>query len=518
MSRPNIAEYTAGTAVLAYLHAGEVAESFHRSVVQLVQYDAAHNRRLVGMIPEQCGAGRIIEGRNDAVVGFLTRTAAEWLVFIDSDMGFDPDMIDRLIDAADPHQRPFVGALAFGQRPGGRGLASSSHSEQFPTIYRWVEGPRSAGVAPVLDYRRGAVVECDATGAACFVVHRNLLIAMANEFPGPRSWFDEHRYKGSIFGEDITFCLRVKALEVPIFVHTGVQTSHRKATFLTEQTQPALDQIPTYAVIPMKDRVELTELLVDELAEQGQATGILIFDNGSEDPATAERLTALAARWPTLVEVLPAAGLNIHQMWNLGLDLAAVRSWPANVAILNNDIRIGPNFLAGLAYELRRDPFLAVVSPNYDGRTADDPDATVQYVTEICANRYDGTGGLAGFAFMLPVEAKYRFPTDLTWWYGDNDMVQSVLIGGSRCGIVLGVTCEHINGGSQTAGDWSEIDPQVLENDRQIFVRKWAPGVYTMPAADEHDVSDLGDPIDDAPRPAPADQSWLEVEGVRCAR
>lgn len=457
-----------GSLVVAYLHPGEVAHSFHRSMRGLWQHDLTHHRRLVGFVEQECGAGRITDGRNDAVKKFLA-TDGEWLAFVDSDMGFEPDALDRLIEAADPVERPIVGALAFGQRKIGVGPAGSTRLQQYPTILRWVQGSQLAGTVPDYEYPPDTLVECDSTGAAFFVVHRQVLERLAQVHPRPRPWFDEMIINQQIFGEDITFFHRVRELGYPVHVHTGVRTSHRKAVYLTEETQPRQDAIPNVVVIPMKDRLDLTLQLVEQLAEQGEADAVFIYDNGSS-AETREQLRTMT--WPAGLKlmVFDATDANIHEMWNRGLALALANAQPCNVAILNNDLKIGPEFLSGLARALRHDPLAAVVSPNYDGRDAQGAD--VQKVTDICAGRYDSTGGVAGFAMMLKGEGGYRFPEQLAWWYGDNDLMCSAAAAGMHGLIALGVTCEHVGGGSQTAGDWSQHSAQ-LEADRQWFVSKW---------------------------------------------
>jgi hypothetical protein len=39
---------------------------------------------------------------------------------------------------------------------------------------------------------------------------------------------------GQLIGEDLSFCLRAGALKIPIFVHTGVPTTHFKHFWLSE--------------------------------------------------------------------------------------------------------------------------------------------------------------------------------------------------------------------------------------------------------------------------------------------
>lgn len=464
----------AGKVTVAYLHPGEVSHSFLQSMMKLWLYEQPSGR-IATAIAQECGSARIIEGRNDAVRVFLA-SESEWLLFIDSDMGFEHRALEQLLAAADPVERPIVGGLAFGQRKGPGLPTHGRYHEAVPTLYAWRDG----GFAPMYGYREmfppDAVVKVDGTGAAFLLIHRSVLERMAEANAGarPREWFDDTNYNGTIVGEDLTFCLRAGTLGFPIYVHTGVKTSHYKSVYYDEATVAhTLTDVPTFVVIPFKDRVDLTSALVTQLRHQGGFDAIFLMDNGSTQSKTANWLASVTEADPR-VEVYDCAGLNIHEMWNLGLRQANSRAWRSNVAVLNNDISIGPGFLDGLASTLRRFPFVEVVSPNYDGRDlgADE----VVPVSDICAGRYDGTGGLAGFAFMLKGERPYRFPTELQWWYGDTDLLASVHAGGLDAVITGAATCEHVKGGSQT-GRWSDPDMQrVLEADRAWFEAKWHIG------------------------------------------
>lgn len=456
--------------VLAYLHPGEVAHSFHQSLLAMIMHDLGHGQKLTGLLYEECGSGRITDGRNTLVRKFL-RSDAEWLVFVDADMGFEPDAVHRLLDVAHPQERPVVGGLAFAQRKGPDTQAGARRFQMVPTIYRWADTPATAGFAPMLDYPTDTLVRCDGTGAAFMVIHRGVLEHLGRTFANhhPREWFDETVYKGDVFGEDLTFSKRVTEAGFPLHVHTGVKTSHYKHTFLDENTYQRPDRLPTYVVVPMRNRMDLTRNLLRQLRSQGGYERIFLFDNGS-NRSTKNALETLDM--PD-VEVFDADGANIHQMWNAGLDEAAARDWPCNVAILNNDIEIGSGFLAGLARALRHDPLLGAVCPNYDGR-----DGTgVVYTQDICAGRYDGTGGFAGFAFMIKGESGYRFPEDLKWWYGDSDMVASVTLAGSKAGIVLDTSCTHE--GAAT-GDWESLKDEIAA-DKARHDAKWAPYRVTEP-------------------------------------
>ena len=55
-----------------------------------------------GYMGVRYGTGGIVEARNTVARRFLSRDRADWLFWIDTDMGFAPDTIDRLIANADP--------------------------------------------------------------------------------------------------------------------------------------------------------------------------------------------------------------------------------------------------------------------------------------------------------------------------------------------------------------------------------------------------------------------------------
>lgn len=231
--------------------------------------------------------------------------------------------------------------------------------------------------------------------------------------------------------------------------------------------------IPLYAVIPVKNQIAYTRNLVGQLLDQAEGD-LLLVDNGSTDGTRtwAEEDEALAVA--PLFHFTRMPNANIHEMWNYGLDWAAAdcEGKPHSVALLNNDLRIGSEFLSRLDATLRCDDRIAVAGANYDRRQIPDGKGC-QIVRSVCGGRYDGTGGLPGFAMMLRGELGYRFPKDLRWWYGDADLVHTTVHAGRFCVISKHATCEHLDGGGRT-GDWNSPEMQaLLRQDHGWFERKW---------------------------------------------
>jgi ABC-type polar amino acid transport system ATPase subunit len=59
----------------------------------------------------QVGSTHVMMGRNIICHRFLKESTADWLVFIDTDQEFPPNILERLIESADPDERPIVSAL-----------------------------------------------------------------------------------------------------------------------------------------------------------------------------------------------------------------------------------------------------------------------------------------------------------------------------------------------------------------------------------------------------------------------
>ena len=199
-------------------------------------------------------SGGLVEGRNQLAASFLDDTKCEWLLMVDVDMGFPGDALERLLAVASP-ERPVVGGLCFAVRRDG--MNSDTFAEGrvcMPTVYGWREFPDRAGFQVIEDYERDCLLEVSATGGAFLLVHRSALVKMRDAenaraaanaqvvTPGrdgvPERWFDRIQHTiyddagrvvfHTTFSEDMSFCIRVAGVDLPLFVHTGVKTCHDK--------------------------------------------------------------------------------------------------------------------------------------------------------------------------------------------------------------------------------------------------------------------------------------------------
>jgi hypothetical protein len=209
--------------VLAYIHPGETSAYFTQSLVNLLMWDQATSRRVVGCINEWSSAN-VSSSRNALTAQFLDEYDAEWLLWIDADMAFEHEALDRLIASADPKTHPIVGGLCFGMSAGAL----------FPTIYQFMKTDEGGlTTIRVGEYPDDSLVPCAATGAAFVLIHRTVLESVREKrYSAGFPWFQETEVGGKPAGEDITFCIRATLLGFPIHVDTSVKVGHHKSTLL----------------------------------------------------------------------------------------------------------------------------------------------------------------------------------------------------------------------------------------------------------------------------------------------
>jgi len=203
-----------------------VRGEFAECVTRLVAYELA-KARLVTIVRIQSGP-MLAEGRNLLIERFL-KTPAEWLLSIDSDMVFDLDSAERLLEYADPVDAPVVGGLCFGV---------NKELGQFPTLYMRVDG------LPVAQLKipDGDVMDVDATGGAFVLTHRTVF--ENNRRDGPHTWFHRRlvepagEHDGGLLSEDLSWCWWLRDRGVPIRVVLDVEVGHVKPSIVARATYP----------------------------------------------------------------------------------------------------------------------------------------------------------------------------------------------------------------------------------------------------------------------------------------
>jgi GT2 family glycosyltransferase len=216
-------------------------------------------------------------------------------------------------------------------------------------------------------------------------------------------------------------------------------------------------------VIPTKSNFSgLAELLSDLSRDPAVGTICIVADGQAA-------FDALPDPPDHISKILVPEGVGIQHMWNRGIE-AVGRD--VHIAFLNDDVRLEQHCLSSLSDSLDNDPTIGLICPNY---SSIDMNAD-QIVLNTCGSRYDGTGGLAGFAMMLRSDLVkvWNFDENLTWWYGDDDILMWVTqTMGMHAVISHAARCQHADSVTIRTNPPADFGRLVAE-DREYFRAKWS--------------------------------------------
>lgn len=295
-----------GAVSVGFLHPGKLSFCFHEALTALLFFDAQGPQRIVshdyGQLAKNCPPTGIVAGRNTLARMMCDKSQAEWLFMVDSDMAYDPDIVERLIAAADPIERPVVGGLCFAQKTDGKASLGGVRYRAVPTVYAWFEDDKEAGFVPIFDYTRDSMMEAAGTGGACLLIHRSVFEKMRVKFGD--TWFDQanHPKHKTHFSEDLSFCVRLAACDIPLHIHTGIKTGHDKGSqFLDEEF---------YLAQRTKGGVEGTiDVLIPTLGRAERIKGI--FNNVRETTLNQHRVVfVVEAHDQSSIDAVKALGLE----------------------------------------------------------------------------------------------------------------------------------------------------------------------------------------------------------------
>ena len=297
---------------VAFAHEDAPTGSFMGCFLDLVGYDMANGQHLAdhGWLAQRSGTDGVAGARNNTVREFLN-TDASWLFWLDDDMGFTPDTLERLMEVAHPTERPIVGGLCFSMRHTGPDGQHGWKTTPIPVIYDWAQDGDKLGFNPRRNYPREAVVQCSATGSACVVIHRSVFEKVAEKYlPEGQAWYDRAKLvpetvaKGAtIIAEDLSFCMRAASVGCPTFVHTGVKTTHAKTVWLGEDRylaeswpEPATDRVDIY--VPVLGRPEQARPFMESLRASTGLASVYAIAGDDDDLAAWRDAGAVGIRFP----------------------------------------------------------------------------------------------------------------------------------------------------------------------------------------------------------------------------
>lgn len=160
-------------------------------------------------------------GRNNLVEGMR----GDWLLQLDTDHVFSPDLLTRLLRLADRHGADVIS-----------GIYQTKYPPHEPVMGLWTPEGK---LAPIVDWPRHAeVIPVGACGAGCLLVRRSVFTRIRtelNELP-----FSIHPG----LSEDYSFCWRCARLGIPVYVAPNVEAHHIIRSALSVKDYVGQEGIP----------------------------------------------------------------------------------------------------------------------------------------------------------------------------------------------------------------------------------------------------------------------------------
>ena len=163
----------------------------------------------------------------------INEMEGDWILFIDSDMVWQPEATRVLVETREKVDLDMVGGLCF-QRG----------DPYQPTMYKMAAND-THGYTFIEKWPADAAVEVDATGMAFCLIHKRVFDRILTKGKaGPFPEFEDRKGQRPApffrweeeYGEDFLFCREAKASGSKIFVDTSVKVGHVGEIVITEET------------------------------------------------------------------------------------------------------------------------------------------------------------------------------------------------------------------------------------------------------------------------------------------
>ena len=201
------------------------------------------NLRRVGETHYAFNANSLIYDSRNIFAAKAITDGYDRVLWLDSDMVFDPDMMERLMADMDAGDLDYVSGLFFRRR-----------TPTSPVLYRSIEWQQTddglkSGAVPYRDYPADQLFEVGGSGIAAVLTSTRLLKAVWEAYGPPFNPLVQ-------LGEDLSFCWRAKQLGYRLYCDSRIKvglvgpTVYDETTYLMQAKRYVPEAIGTSNVVP----------------------------------------------------------------------------------------------------------------------------------------------------------------------------------------------------------------------------------------------------------------------------
>jgi hypothetical protein len=213
-----MAKINKGTLALGWCDNGNTDGKFTEGVVSVALQCANNGIELSHSMRVQ--GNQIGRQRQVLFDYWADQIKSDWLLWIDSDIVVNMEVVAKLWDAADKIGKPVVSGTYFISKENEGTLA-----KPYPALFYDVDEFSIQHVHPLPD---NEVIKVDSAGFGFVLMHKSVIPKMREKFP-EQSMFGEIENVGNKYvGEDIVFFRKMKEAGIPLHAHTGALVQHIK--------------------------------------------------------------------------------------------------------------------------------------------------------------------------------------------------------------------------------------------------------------------------------------------------
>lgn len=144
----------------------------------------------------------------------------EWLLWVDSDIVIDQNILKMLWDVADKHTHPVVCGVYFISKQN-----ESPVMQPMPAVFNDIDEFTIQYLHPLPENQ---VVEIDNAGLGLCLMHRSVVEKLRAMFPDQSVFAEQEGIGDKYVSEDIVFFRKLKLAGVKVHAHTGALVKHMK--------------------------------------------------------------------------------------------------------------------------------------------------------------------------------------------------------------------------------------------------------------------------------------------------
>jgi len=144
----------------------------------------------------------------------------EWLLWVDSDIVLELDVLEKLWKLADKNTHPVVSGVYFISKQ-----MESSLMQPMPALFNEVSEYEIRYVHPL---PKDEVIKVDCAGLGLTLMHRSVVPKLRAISPDYSVFAEKEGIGNKFVGEDIIFFRNLKKAGVDVHAHTGARVKHMK--------------------------------------------------------------------------------------------------------------------------------------------------------------------------------------------------------------------------------------------------------------------------------------------------